>query len=31
MANNTLFQRSKMRIRFQNEDLDFTFQWLGLG
>lgn len=31
MAKNTLFLRSKMRTRFRNEDLDFTFQWLGLG
>ncbi|MGB7539688.1 MAG: alpha/beta fold hydrolase [Anaerolineales bacterium] len=31
MAKNAMFTRSKSKIRFQNEDLDFIFQWLGLG
>lgn len=31
MEKNTLFTRSKVRVKFQNEDLDFIFQWLALG
>jgi hypothetical protein len=26
--NTTMFKRSKTRMRFKNEDMDFVFQWL---
>lgn len=32
MSNNRIFERSKVRVRFKNEDMDFLFQWaLGYG
>jgi pimeloyl-ACP methyl ester carboxylesterase len=31
METQTLFTRSKVRVKFQNEDIDFIFQWLALG
>jgi pimeloyl-ACP methyl ester carboxylesterase len=31
MGQDTLFTRTKFQVRFQNEDLDFIFQWLALG
>ena len=32
MNNNRIFERSKIRVRFKNEDMDFLFQWaLGYG
>jgi pimeloyl-ACP methyl ester carboxylesterase len=32
MSNDRVFERSKMRVRFKNDDFDFVFQWaLGYG
>jgi len=32
MSNDRIFERSKVRVRFKNEDMDFLFQWaLGYG
>ena len=32
MSNDRIFERSKIRVRFKNEDFDFLFQWaLGYG